>query len=104
MNTLLAKTAEISLLALAAVPLIALSVAHAQPAGIKVSDLNLSRPADVRTFHARVDHAANQVCTGGPEARDLGRFDACRKAVRIEAMDKLSQSQSQARAATAVAG
>jgi UrcA family protein len=103
-STLLAKTANLSLLALAALPIFALSLAHAEPASIKISDLDTSRPADMRTFEARVDHAANQVCVRGPEGRDLDRVAACRQAVRAEAMDKLSKSQSEARASTSTAG
>lgn len=104
MTSLLTKSINISLLAMAAVPLIAAGLAHAEPAGVKISDLNLSRPADVRTFDARLDHASHQVCLSGPEAKDLGRFDACRKAVRAEAMDKVAKSQSQAFASMSAAG
>ena len=103
MNALLAKTANLSLLALAALPVIALSFAHAEPVSIKVSDLNLSRPADVRVLDARIDHVANQICAN-PEARELARLAACRKAVRAEAMDKLSTSQAQARNASPAIG
>ena len=103
-NTLLAKTANVSLLALAALPMFALTLAHAEPASIKVSDLDTSRPADMRTFDARVDEAANKVCVRAPDGRDLSRVAACRQAVRAEAMDKLQRSQSEARAASPTAG
>ncbi len=104
MNALLAKTANLSLLALAAVPMISLGFARAEPAAIRISDLNMSRPADVRTLDARVDHAANKVCATGPDVRDLGRFDACLKAVRAEAKDKIPSSQAQVRIAGPAAG
>ena len=103
MNAFLAKTANVFLLALAALPIIAISFARAEPASIKISDLNLSRPADVRILNARIDHAANVVCAS-PEARELARLAACRKAVRDEAKDQLSASQAQALNASPAAG
>jgi len=96
MNTLLSKTATLSLMALAAFPTVSLAFAHAEPAAIRISDLNMSRPADVRVLDARVDHAANKVCATGAEVRDLSRFDACLKAVRAEAHDKIPALQTQA--------
>jgi len=104
MNTLLSKTTTIALLALAAAPMISLGFAHAQPASIKLSDLNMSRPADVRTLDARIGHAANKVCVSGPDARDLGRFDACRKAVRAEAMDKIPGNEARIQVASVPVG
>ncbi len=104
MNALLSKTANLSLLALAALPMISLGFARAEPASIKLSDLNMSRPADVRTFQARVSHAANKVCQSGPDAKDLARFETCRTAVRAEAMEKVSRVQVQAAAAAPAAG
>jgi UrcA family protein len=103
-NALLSKTANLSLLALAALPMISLGFAHAEPASIKISDLDTSRPADMRTFEGRVDHASNVVCVRAPDSRDLGRIAACRQAVRAEAMDKLSKSQAQARVGAPNAG
>jgi UrcA family protein len=96
MNTLLSKAATLSLLAMAALPTVSLAFAHAEPAAIRVSDLNMSRPADVRTLDVRVDHAANKVCSTGADARDLARFDNCLKAVRAEAHDKIPAVQAQA--------
>ena len=104
MNRLLAETANLSLLALAALPIIALSVAHAEPAPVKVSDLNMSRPADVRTFDARVERAASRVCISVIDRRELSRQEACRQAVKAEAMDKLSATRTQARASSPDAG
>ena len=103
MSTLMTKLSNIALIALAASPLIAVSLAHAEPAAIKVSDLNTQRPADMRVFDARVDHAANKVCVTA-ESRGLDRQAACRVAVREEAQDKLNKSQAEARAASPDAG
>ena len=104
MNTLLAKTANVSMLVLAAMPLIAISFARAEPATVRISDLNLSRPADVRTYDARVDHAASKVCSDVIDARELDRTEACRQAVRAEAREKLGQARAEARAASPTAG
>ena len=99
MTSLLAKTANASLLALAALPIIAVSLAHAEPIPVKVSDLNMARPADQRTFEARVERAADRVCSGSVDSRDLGRLAACREAVRAEAHDQLDAVTTQVRAA-----
>ena len=104
MNAFLSKTANVSLLALAALPIIALGFAHAAPVSIKVSDLNLSRPADVRVLDARIDHTASQICVSSQSAGDLTQLAACRKAVRAEAMDQLSTSQAQANNASPAVG
>lgn len=103
MTDLLAKTANISLLALAALPMIAVTLAHAEPATIKVSDLNLARTADRNVFEARIDRAADQLCSS-VDLRDLSRQAACREAVRAEAVSKLPAAQAQARAAQPAAG
>ena len=104
MNALLAKTANVSMLALAAMPLIAIGFARAEPATVKLSDLNMARPADVRTFDARVDHAAGKVCSDVIDARQLARFEACRQAIRAEAKAKLGQARVEALAASPTAG
>ena len=104
MNALLAKTANVSMLALAAMPLIAISFARAEPATVRISDLNLSRPADVRAFDRRVDHAATKVCSDVIDARQLDRSETCRQAVRAEAKDKLGQARAEALAASPAAG
>jgi UrcA family protein len=88
MNDLLSKVANASLLALAALPLLALSVAHAQTARVDISDINdLSNPAQVAILNERIDRAADQFCRdrGG---LDLARLDACKAAVRDEALQR----------------
>ena len=84
------KTATIALYALAALPFIALTAARAEPATIKVSDLNMSRPAHVAEFNRRVDHAADQLCDGAADRKNLSAHAACVAAVRAEAMDGLA--------------
>ena len=95
-TSFIAKTANIALYALAALPFIAISMAHAEPATVKISDLNMSQPAHVEQFNSRVEKAANQVCASYTERRDLTQSAACTSAVRAEAVEKLGQSQQQA--------
>lgn len=103
-TTLINRTANIAMYALAALPFIALAfAAHAAPATVKVSDLNMSQPAQVEQYNQRVDHAAHQVCSSYAQARDLNMSAACTSAVRAEAADKLSQAQQQAAASVSVA-
>ena len=97
MNTLLAKTANLSLLALAALPIVALGFAHAEPVKVTISDLNLSRPADHRTFDARVERAADQYCSI-IDARELARVAACKEAVRADVVRQLPAPRIEVRA------
>jgi UrcA family protein len=95
LNTLSAMGA----LAMAATPLVAIgSAAHAaetgpRPAYIRVADLDLSRPADVVVFKARVDAAASRFCSQNMTSTDLATLDSCRAAIRQEAAEKLGSDQ-----------
>jgi UrcA family protein len=81
-------------LAMAAIPLTAVSsVAHAAEARIQVGDLDLSRPADARVFERRVNLAASDLCN--ETGMELSRTNACRRAVRQEAIEKLGEAQRQ---------
>jgi UrcA family protein len=94
MTSFVEKTATIALYALAALPFIAMSVAHAQPATVKISDLNMSQPAQVQEYDHRVNEAARQLCSS-VDRRDLDQQAACTSAVRAEAKDKLTQAEAQ---------
>jgi len=91
MTSLVEKTATIALYALAALPFIAISVAHAEPVTVRVSDLNMSQPAQVQQYEQRVNQAARQLCSS-VDARDLDQTAACTSAVKAEAADKLAQA------------
>ena len=69
------------------------TAAHAQSVTIKISDLRLSDPAQMRTLHHRVDKAARKFCFSRATT-DLPMLAACETGVKIEAMDKLSAIQS----------
>ncbi len=91
MSNFVANIATAATLGVALLPWIALGAAHAEPATVKISDLNLSRPAQVAIFNARVDRAAGKVCVSYAEPRNLDASAACKHAVRAEADSKLSQ-------------
>ena len=69
------------------------TTAHAESVTIKISDLRLSDPAQMRTLHARVDKAARRFCFARATT-DLPMLAACQTGVKVEAMDKLSAIQS----------
>ena len=93
MTNLVSTISNTAMLGVALLPWIALSAAHAEPATIKISDLNMSRPAQVAIFNARVERAAGKVCASYADPRKLDVSEACRRAVRAEAESKLSQAQ-----------
>ena len=95
MSGFVANTANVAMYALAALPFIALGVARAEPATVKISDLNMSRPAQVQMFNDRVEHAANHICANYADPRNISAVAVCTSAVRAEAADKLAQSQAQ---------
>jgi len=90
MFNLIDKASGIGLLALAALPMVSLSAAHAQTATVKISDLDLRQPAQVAVFEQRLDRAADKVCIGRVTFKDLQATSACKRAVRAEAMEKLA--------------
>lgn len=99
MFNLIDKASGIGLLALAALPMMSLTAAHAQTATVKISDLDLRQAAQAAVFEQRLDRAANKVCNGRVTFHDLRALSVCKGAVRAEAMDKLAaHDQSAARA------
>jgi UrcA family protein len=79
----------------ALVTLIALgSIASAQPAlngakqeAVSYADLDLSRDASAQIFISRIHAAADWVCGGKPDQRDMGEWGAYQACVK-QAMDK----------------
>lgn len=93
----------IASLALAALPLLALTTAaHAAPLSVSVGDL--STAAGVAAFEQRIDTVAGRVCQA--QAQGVGtrmvNTRGCRGAVRAEAIDKLSATQRSQIAASGV--
>lgn len=94
---------SIASLALAAIPMLALTTAaHAAPMAVSVGDL--STAAGVAAFEQRIDKVATNVCQGltqGVGTR-MVKTDGCREAVRAEAIGKLSSAQRSQIAASGV--
>jgi UrcA family protein len=92
MTNIANRIAGLATLALAALPVAALSTtAHAQPTvPVYVADLNMHSDAGVAAYQQRVAFAARQIC-GDQKALSLS--EACKASVRAEAHDKLAQAQ-----------
>ena len=92
MKNFAAHIAGVATLALAVLPVAALSThaAAATPARVQVADLNLASIDGVATFHQRVAVAAQQVCA---TEKSLGQRAACKAGVRTEVQEKLAQRQ-----------
>ncbi|MDB5475501.1 MAG: hypothetical protein JWP49_1012 [Phenylobacterium sp.] len=103
MTNFAAKIAGIATLALAALPVVALSTnAHAAPAPVtvKVADLDLGSRAGLTAFDRRVQQAGARLCH---DQQGLTAKDGCEQAVRAEAREKLTQYLSSRSAPTALA-
>lgn len=91
MTNFAAKIAGVATLALAALPVAALTTAaHAapKPQAIRVADLDLTTAAGKDAFEARVYKAGRAICR---DARGLADTSACEAGVRAEANAKLSE-------------
>jgi UrcA family protein len=90
--TFTARIAGVATLALAVLPVAALSAAHAAeypPASVRIADLNLASPTGKAAFDARVGAAAHHYCN---DERKLGLKAACEAGVRTE-MNEKAQAQ-----------
>jgi UrcA family protein len=93
MKNFVARLASVATLALATVPVAALSTAaHAQNADmhyasqrVHVADLNLASPAGKAAFSDRVDIAARHLCV---TEKSLNLRAACQAGVRAEANER----------------
>jgi UrcA family protein len=87
MNTakITARVAGIATLALAVLPIAALTTAAHAGERVRTGDLNMASAAGRAAFEQRVDHAAKQLC--GVE-RNLTNKAACNAGVHAEANEK----------------
>ena len=92
MMKLITNVGAAVVMAAAITPFVAAAAAHAQPAAIRTSDLNLARPAQVSVLNGRIEHVAKQICDSRADTRNIGAYDACVAAVRAEANDKVAQA------------
>jgi UrcA family protein len=94
MTNFTARIAGFATLALAALPIAALSsAAHATEYRISVADLNLATAQGAAKFDARLHRATNVICGSN---RAIAERMECEAAVRAEAMDKLTIQQRRA--------
>lgn len=96
-----ARIAGAATLALAAVPMVALSTtAYAAPTSIRVQDLDLSSAAGQATFEQRAEAAAEAFCKA--QTRPVSRLrvaqDDCKAAVKAEVSEKFEIVQAAQRA------
>jgi UrcA family protein len=96
MKNYTARIASVATLALALVPALALSTAHAANASIpypaqsvQVSDLNLASASGKAALAQRADTAARNFCRG---EQNLSAKAACQDAVRAEVSQKASSN------------
>lgn len=88
MTNLTNQISGFAMLALAALPIAALSTtAYAAPAKVTVSDLNLLSNDGLAAFQQRVDVAARRFCD---DVQSLSARNACRKGVRAELNEKMA--------------
>lgn len=87
MHAAIYKTFTIAGLALAALPVLAVGMANAQP--VRIADLDMSRPAHVQTFNQRVERVADKLCADQVR-RGYTALEACKTGVREEAAEKLA--------------
>jgi len=88
MKNLAAQVSGVAMLALAALPIVALP-AHALAATttVRVSDLNLTTAEGSARFQLRAERAARNYCG---DRRDLSAAAHCRKGVKAELNEKVA--------------
>ena len=96
MKNYTARIASVATLALALLPAVALSTAHAANAqvpyaaqSVRVSDLNLASASGKATLSERADAAARHFCR---DERSLDAKAACQAGVRAEVNEKASSN------------
>lgn len=91
MTNFAAKISTVAMLALAALPIGALTAtaAHAETR-VHVADLNLASPDGVAAFQLRADEASRKFCI---DERTVGGRRACVAGVKVELNEKLATLQ-----------
>ncbi|MET0273674.1 MAG: UrcA family protein [Phenylobacterium sp.] len=95
MTNAASRIAGLATLALAALPIAAISTtAHAAPVAVKVSDIDLNSTAGLAAFHQRAEAAAHSFCRTALQPKSPLRGPAsCRAAIRTELAEKLPAAQ-----------
>ena len=81
------KVSGVAMLALAALPIVALATPSNAQTVVKVADINLLSPQGVSEFNQRADAAGRKFCL--PERTVAGRT-SCRAGVKAELNEKLA--------------
>jgi len=84
---LTSKISGFAMLALAALPIVALATPSNAQTVVKVADINLLSPQGVSQFNQRADAAGRKYCL--PERTVAGRA-SCRAGVKVELNEKLT--------------
>jgi UrcA family protein len=92
MSKLIARIASAAAIALAAIPVVAATAAHADTRRITVSDLDFSRAAHVAVFEKRIARAAFEICPADTR-QNSAKAEACRQTLRSQAVAALGDSQ-----------
>lgn len=79
------RVAGVATLALAALPMAALSTAAHAAETVKVSDLNLTTAEGAAALHGRIERAAMKFCA---DRRGAAEWQSCRDGVRAELTEK----------------
>ena len=88
MKNFTAQFAGVATLALAVLPMAALTTAaHAAPAKMVVADLNLATAAGQKAVANRIAHLSHEVCA---DERNVTQKAVCESAVSSEAKDKVA--------------
>jgi UrcA family protein len=87
MTDFASKISGVAMLALAVLPIAALSTAAHAETRVHVADLNLLTPEGMATFNQRADRAARNYCS---DVRGLGAAASCRHGVKAELNDKVA--------------
>ncbi len=92
MSKLIARIASAAAIALAAIPVVAATAAHADTRRITVSDLDFSRPSHVAVFEKRVARVAYEICPTDTR-QNTAKAEACRQSLRGQAVAALGDNQ-----------
>lgn len=88
MKNFTAKFAGAATLALAVLPMAALTTAaHAQPAKVYVGDLNLATASGQKAATVRVDRLSHELCA---DERGIAQRDACQSGVMHEGREQIA--------------
>jgi UrcA family protein len=91
MSSFASKISGAAMLALAALPIAALTTAAHAETAVKVADLNVLSPEGVAAFSQRADAAGRKYCI---DQRHAASYAACRAGVKTELTEKFAMLRS----------